>query len=81
MQYHGFVGKKLLKKTNKLTDIKPDRINMKRLIIFALVLLLPSAVSEISHSPDEVGEGDKFTAFIDTEDNVVSVTFLSLIHI
>ena len=54
---------------------------MKRLIIFALVLLLPSAVSEISHSPDEVGEGDKFTAFIDTEDNVVSVTFLSLIHI
>ena len=67
--------KKQTKKTNKLIDIKPDRINMKRLIIFALVLLLPSAVSEISHSPDEVGEGDPFTALLDTEDNVVSVTF------
>jgi hypothetical protein len=55
--------------------MKPDRVNMKRLIIFALVLLLPSVVSEISHSPDEVGEGDQFTALIDTEDNVVSVTF------
>ena len=48
---------------------------MKRLIIFALVLLLPSAVSEISHSPDEVGEGDIFTAWIDTEEDVVTVTF------
>ena len=48
---------------------------MKRLVIFALVLLFPSVVSEIAHSPDKVGEGDQFTALIDTEDNVVSVTF------
>ena len=35
---------------------------MKRLSIFAMVLLLPSADSEISLSTEEVGEGDLFTA-------------------
>ena len=48
---------------------------MKRLIIFTLVLLLPSVVSEISHSPDEVSEGEQFTTLIDTEEDVVTVTF------
>ena len=48
---------------------------MKRLLIFALAFLLPSAVAEISHSPDEVSEGEQFTAWIDAEEDVKSVTF------
>ena len=49
--------------------------NMKRLLIFALAFLLPSAFAEISHSPDEVSEGEQFTAWIDVEEDVKSVTF------
>ena len=48
---------------------------MKRLLIFALAFLLPSAFAEISHSPDEVSEGEQFTAWIDAEEDVKSVTF------
>ena len=48
---------------------------MKRLLIFALAFLLPSAFAEISHSPDEVSEGEQFTAWIDVEEDVKSVTF------
>ena len=48
---------------------------MKRLIVFTLVMFLPSAISEMSHSPDEVSEGEQFTALIDTEEDVATVTF------
>lgn len=48
---------------------------MKRLFVFALVFLLPSAVSEMSHSPNEVTAGDSFTAIIDTDEDVISITF------
>jgi len=48
---------------------------MKKLIIFAIISLLPSAVSEISHSPNEVASGDSFTAIIDTEEDVESIKF------
>jgi hypothetical protein len=48
---------------------------MKKLIIFALIFLLPSAVSEISHSPNEVASGESFTAIIDTEEDVESIKF------
>ena len=48
---------------------------MKRIIILALVLLLPSSIAEMSHSPKEVGAGETFTALIDTEEDVMSVTF------
>ena len=48
---------------------------MKWLTVFTLVMFLPSAVSEMSHSPDEVSEGEQFTALIDTEEDVVTVTF------
>ena len=48
---------------------------MKRILILALVLLLPNSVSEMSHSPEEVSEGETFTALIDTEEDVVKVTF------
>ena len=48
---------------------------MKRLFVFALVFLLPSAVSEMSHSPNEVTAGESFTAIIDTDENVKSITF------
>ena len=48
---------------------------MKRLLIFALAFLIPSAFAEIAHSPDEVSEGEQFTAWIDAEDDVKSITF------
>ncbi len=48
---------------------------MKRILILALVLLLPTSTSEMSHSPKEVSEGETFTAFIDTEEDVVTVEF------
>lgn len=48
---------------------------MKRTMILALVLLLPSSIAEMSHSPKEVSEGETFTALIDTEEDVLSVSF------
>jgi hypothetical protein len=51
------------------------RLIMKKLLIFALIFLLPSAVSEMSHSPNEVAAGESFTAIIDTDENVKSITF------
>lgn len=50
-------------------------LHIKRLLVFSLVFLLPSAVSEMSHSPDEVTAGESFTAVIDTDENVKSITF------
>ncbi|HJM17042.1 MAG TPA: hypothetical protein QGI59_00875 [Candidatus Poseidoniia archaeon] len=48
---------------------------MKRLLIIALVFLLPTAFAEISHSPKELSEGEEFTAWIDTDGDVKSITF------
>ncbi len=48
---------------------------MKRLLIFALVFLIPSAFAEISHTPNEVSEGEQFTAWIDAEEDVKAITF------
>jgi len=47
----------------------------KKLLIFTFIFLLPSAASEISHSPKEVSEGDSFTAIIDVENDVKEITF------
>jgi hypothetical protein len=48
---------------------------MKKLLIFALIFLLPSAVSEMSHSPNNVAAGESFTAIMDSDENVESITF------
>ena len=48
---------------------------MKRLLIIALAFLLPSAFAEMSHSPKELSEGEEFTAWIDAEEDVKSITF------
>ena len=48
---------------------------MKRILMLALVLVLPNSIAEMSHSPNEVREGETFTALIDTEEDVVSVSF------
>ena len=48
---------------------------MKRLLIIALVFLLPSAIAEMSHSPKELSEGETFSAWIDAEDDVKAITF------
>ena len=48
---------------------------MNKLLLLTLVFLIPSATSEMSHSPNEVSEGDTFTAIIDVDDNVKEVTF------
>ena len=48
---------------------------MNKLLILTLVFLIPSATSEMSHSPNEVSEGDTFTAIIDVDEDVKEVTF------
>ena len=48
---------------------------MKRLFIVALVFLLPTAIAGMSHSPKELSAGEEFTAWIDAEDDVKSITF------
>ena len=48
---------------------------MNKLLILTLVFLIPSATSEMSHSPNEVSEGDTFTAIIDVDDDVKEVQF------
>ena len=51
------------------------KIIMKKLLIFALICLLPTASAEISHNPKEVSEGETFTAIIDAEEDVKVITF------
>ena len=48
---------------------------MKKIIILALIWLLPTVTSEMSHSPNKLSEGNTFTALIDTNKEVISVTF------
>ena len=48
---------------------------MKKIFIVALVFLLPTAIAEMSHSPKELSAGEEFTAWIDAEDDVKSITF------
>ncbi len=48
---------------------------MNKIWIVFLALFLPNACGEMSHSPNEVEEGTKITAWIDAEEDVVSVTF------
>ena len=48
---------------------------MKRIVILTLILLLPSALSEMDHSPNEVSKGDQITTWIDTENDIKEVTF------
>ena len=48
---------------------------MKRLVIIAFVFLLPSVFAEMTHSPKELSEGEEFTAWIDAEDDVKTITF------
>ena len=48
---------------------------MNKLLVFTLICLLPSATAAMSHSPNEVSEGDTFTAIIDVDNDVKGVTF------
>ena len=48
---------------------------MKQLFIIMLVFLLPTTIAEMSHSPKELGAGEEYTAWIDAEDDVKSITF------
>ena len=48
---------------------------MKPLFIITLIFLLPTAIAEMSHSPNELSAGEEFTAWIDAEDDVKSITF------
>ena len=48
---------------------------MKRIVILTLILLLPSALSEMDHSPNDVSKGDKVTTWIDTENDIKEVSF------
>ena len=48
---------------------------MNKLLVLTLIFLIPSATAAMSHSPNEVSEGDTFTAIIDVDDDVKEVTF------
>ena len=48
---------------------------MNKLLVLTLVFLIPSATAEMSHSPNEVAEGDTFTAIIDVDEDVKEVRF------
>ena len=48
---------------------------MKQLFIIMLVFLLPTTIAEMSHNPKELSAGEEFTAWIDAEDDVKSITF------
>ena len=48
---------------------------MNKLLVLTLFFLIPSATAEMSHSPNEVSEGDTFTAIIDVDEDVKEVTF------
>ena len=48
---------------------------MKKLLMILFALLIPSAAAEMAHTPQEVSEGTTFTAWIDVDEDVESVTF------
>ena len=48
---------------------------MKNILIILFATLIPVAAAEMSHSPKEVSEGTTFTAWIDVDGDVESVTF------
>ena len=48
---------------------------MNKITIILFAMLLPGTCAEIAHTPTEVSEGTTFTAWIDTESDVESVTF------
>tara|TARA_B000000557_G_C20629078_1_gene381454 strand:+ start:25 stop:519 length:495 start_codon:yes stop_codon:yes gene_type:complete len=48
---------------------------MKNILIVLFAMLVPGAAAEMSHSPQEVSEGTTFTAWIDVDEDVESVTF------
>ena len=48
---------------------------MNKLLVLTLIFLIPSATAAMSHSPNEVAEGETFTAIIDVDDDVKEVTF------
>ena len=48
---------------------------MNKITIILFAMLLPGTCAEIAHTPTEVSEGTTFTAWIDTENDVESVTF------
>ena len=48
---------------------------MNKVLIILFATLIPSISAEMAHDPLEVSEGLTFTAWIDVDDNVESVTF------
>ena len=48
---------------------------MNKILIVFIALLLPGVSGEMAHTPQEVSEGSTFTAWIDVDDDVESVTF------
>ena len=48
---------------------------MKKILMILFALLIPSVTAEMAHTPQEVSEGTTFTAWIDVNEDVESVTF------
>ena len=48
---------------------------MNKILILFLALIIPSASGEMAHTPQEVSQGTTFTAWIDADEDVQSITF------
>ena len=48
---------------------------MNKILLIFIALILPGVSGEMAHNPQEVSEGATFTAWIDVDDDVESVTF------
>ena len=61
-------------KTLKISTIK-GIYNMNKILMILFAMLIPSVAAEMAHTPQEVSEGTTFTAWIDVDDDIESVTF------
>ena len=48
---------------------------MNKILLIFFALIIPSAAAEMSHDPQEVSQGTTFTAWIDADEDVESITF------
>ena len=48
---------------------------MNKILLIFFALIIPSAAAEMSNDPQEVSQGTTFTAWIDADEDVESITF------
>ena len=50
------------------------------LVLIITLMFLSGGISEVKHSPSEVEDGDTLRAWIDTEDDIVEVSFFVCVN-